>query len=163
VLGDSELTEVSGAMISSAVITVANKGFGMFWRPRKALERWRNQPVAVRYCDLRSRDPVPMRSPAEPSGLTLLIDADSVQLSVGWSYRDRNRARSIQRRCDDGQVRDLEGSRRQVSFPLEGPERRITAASQGYETKANAEKGIEAIKTDAPGAKVEDHTNAKSS
>jgi uncharacterized protein YegP (UPF0339 family) len=34
----------------------------------------------------------------------------------------------------------------------------IIAASQGYETKANAEKGIEAIKTHAPGAKVEDHT-----
>jgi uncharacterized protein YegP (UPF0339 family) len=32
------------------------------------------------------------------------------------------------------------------------------AASQGYETKANAEKGIEAIKTHAPGATVEDKT-----
>jgi uncharacterized protein YegP (UPF0339 family) len=27
-----------------------------------------------------------------------------------------------------------------------------------YETKANAEKGIEAIKTHAPGAKVKDHS-----
>jgi uncharacterized protein YegP (UPF0339 family) len=27
-----------------------------------------------------------------------------------------------------------------------------------YETKANAEKGIEAIKTHAPNAKVEDHS-----
>jgi uncharacterized protein len=34
----------------------------------------------------------------------------------------------------------------------------IIAASQGYETKANAEKGIEAIKTHAPGAAVEDHS-----
>ena len=34
----------------------------------------------------------------------------------------------------------------------------IIAASQGYETKANAEKGIEAIKTHAPNAKVEDHS-----
>jgi uncharacterized protein YegP (UPF0339 family) len=35
----------------------------------------------------------------------------------------------------------------------------IIAASQGYETKANAEKGIEAIKTHAANAKVEDHTS----
>lgn len=34
----------------------------------------------------------------------------------------------------------------------------IVTASQGYETKANAEKGIEAIKTHAPRATVEDHT-----
>jgi len=39
----------------------------------------------------------------------------------------------------------------------------IIAASQGYETKANAEKDIEAIKTHAPNAKVEDHSDAKSS
>jgi uncharacterized protein YegP (UPF0339 family) len=40
----------------------------------------------------------------------------------------------------------------------------VTAtASQGYETKASAEKGIEAIKTHTPAAKVEDHTDAKSS
>ena len=38
------------------------------------------------------------------------------------------------------------------------PEWEIIAAGQGYETKANAEKGIEAIKTHAPNAKVEDHS-----
>jgi uncharacterized protein YegP (UPF0339 family) len=43
-------------------------------------------------------------------------------------------------------------------FHLKAPNGEIIAASQGYETKANAEKGIEAIKTRAPGAKVEDHT-----
>jgi|SRR5271157_3953076 len=42
------------------------------------------------------------------------------------------------------------------------PNGEIIAASQGYETKASAEKGIEAIKTHAPNAKVEDHTEAKS-
>jgi uncharacterized protein YegP (UPF0339 family) len=41
---------------------------------------------------------------------------------------------------------------------LKAPNGEIIAASQGYETKANAEKGIEAIKTPAPGAKVEDHS-----
>jgi hypothetical protein len=34
----------------------------------------------------------------------------------------------------------------------------IIAASQGYESKPNAENGIEAIKTHAPKAKVEDHS-----
>jgi uncharacterized protein YegP (UPF0339 family) len=34
-------------------------------------------------------------------------------------------------------------------------------ASQGYESKVNAEKGIEAVKTHAASAKVEDHTEAK--
>jgi uncharacterized protein len=48
-------------------------------------------------------------------------------------------------------------------FHLKAPNGEIIAASQGYETKANAEKGIEAIKTHAPHAKVEDHTEAKSS
>jgi uncharacterized protein len=38
----------------------------------------------------------------------------------------------------------------------------IIAASEAYETKASAEKGIEAIKTHAPGATVEDHSEAKS-
>jgi uncharacterized protein YegP (UPF0339 family) len=48
-------------------------------------------------------------------------------------------------------------------FHLEAPNGEIIAASQGYETKASAEKGIEAIKTHAPNAKVEDLTEVKSS
>ena len=36
----------------------------------------------------------------------------------------------------------------------------IIAASQGHETKANAEKGIAAIKTHAPDAKAEDHSES---
>ena len=43
-------------------------------------------------------------------------------------------------------------------FHLKAPNGEIIAASQGYETKASAEKGIEAIKTHASGAKVEDHS-----
>jgi uncharacterized protein YegP (UPF0339 family) len=41
---------------------------------------------------------------------------------------------------------------------FKAPNGEIIAASQGYETKANAHKGIDAIKTHAPGAKVEDHS-----
>jgi uncharacterized protein YegP (UPF0339 family) len=48
-------------------------------------------------------------------------------------------------------------------FHLKAPNGEIIAASQGYETKASAEKGIEAIKTHAPGAKIEDLSGAKSS
>ena len=48
-------------------------------------------------------------------------------------------------------------------YGRKAPNGEIIAASQGYETKASAEKGIEAIKTHAPNAKVEDHTEAKSS
>jgi uncharacterized protein YegP (UPF0339 family) len=44
-------------------------------------------------------------------------------------------------------------------FHLKAPNGEIIAASQGYETKANAEKGIEAIKTHATNAKVEGHTS----
>ena len=43
-------------------------------------------------------------------------------------------------------------------FHLKAPNGEIIAASQGYGTKANAEKGIEAIKTHAPGATVVDNT-----
>jgi uncharacterized protein len=42
-------------------------------------------------------------------------------------------------------------------FHLKAPNGEIIAASQGYETKASAEKGIAAIKTHAANAKVEDH------
>ena len=49
-------------------------------------------------------------------------------------------------------------------FHLKAPDGEIIAARQGYETKANAEKGIEAIKTHAwrSRPKVEDRTEAKS-
>jgi hypothetical protein len=43
-------------------------------------------------------------------------------------------------------------------FHLKAPNGEIIAASQGYASKANAEKGIEALKTHAITAKVEDHT-----
>jgi uncharacterized protein len=43
-------------------------------------------------------------------------------------------------------------------FHLKAPNGEIIAASQGYETKASAEKGIESIKTNAPDAKVVDLT-----
>ena len=52
---------------------------------------------------------------------------------------------------------------RKYRFHLKAPNGEIIAAGQGYETKANAEKGIEAIKTHASTATVEDHTDAKSS
>jgi uncharacterized protein YegP (UPF0339 family) len=44
-------------------------------------------------------------------------------------------------------------------FHLKAPNGEIIAASQGYETKASAEQGIEAIKTHAPGAAVVDHSD----
>ena len=43
-------------------------------------------------------------------------------------------------------------------FHLKAPNGEIIAASQGYQSKASAEKGIEAIKTHAPSAKIEDHS-----
>ena len=43
-------------------------------------------------------------------------------------------------------------------FHLKAPNGDIIAASQGYETKAGAEKGIESVKTNASGAKVVDLT-----
>ena len=44
-------------------------------------------------------------------------------------------------------------------FHLKAPNGEIIAASQGYETKSSAEKGIAAIKTHARNAKVEDHSD----
>ena len=41
-------------------------------------------------------------------------------------------------------------------FHLKAANGEIIAASQGYETRANAEKGIESVKKHAPDAKVED-------
>jgi len=45
-------------------------------------------------------------------------------------------------------------------FHLKAPNGEIIAASQGYESKDNAEKGIQAIKMHAITAKVEDHSGA---
>jgi uncharacterized protein len=41
-------------------------------------------------------------------------------------------------------------------FHLKAANGEIIAASQGYETRASAEKGIESVKTSAPDAKVVD-------
>ena len=41
-------------------------------------------------------------------------------------------------------------------FHLKAANGEIIAASQGYETRASAEKGIESVKKHAPDAKVED-------
>jgi uncharacterized protein len=43
-------------------------------------------------------------------------------------------------------------------FHLKAANGEIIAASQGYETKASAENGIESVKTNAPGAAVVDLT-----
>jgi uncharacterized protein YegP (UPF0339 family) len=43
-------------------------------------------------------------------------------------------------------------------FHLKAANGEIIAASQGYDTKAGVEKGIESIKTNAPSAKVVDLT-----
>jgi uncharacterized protein len=43
-------------------------------------------------------------------------------------------------------------------FHLKAANGEIIAASQGYETKESAEKGIESVKTNAPAAKVVDLT-----
>ncbi len=43
-------------------------------------------------------------------------------------------------------------------FHLKAANGEIIAASQGYETKESAHKGIESVKTNAPGAKVVDLT-----
>jgi uncharacterized protein len=44
-------------------------------------------------------------------------------------------------------------------FHLKAANGEIIAASQGYETKASAEKGIASVKTSAPDAQVVDLTN----
>jgi uncharacterized protein YegP (UPF0339 family) len=43
-------------------------------------------------------------------------------------------------------------------FHLKAANGEIIAASRGYDTRASAEKGIESVKTNAPGAKVVDLT-----
>lgn len=43
-------------------------------------------------------------------------------------------------------------------FHLKAPNGEIVAASQGYDTKASAEKDIESVKTNASGAQVVDLT-----
>lgn len=46
-------------------------------------------------------------------------------------------------------------------FHLKAANGEIIAASQGYETKANAEKGIDSVKANAAGASVVDLSDAE--
>jgi uncharacterized protein YegP (UPF0339 family) len=83
-------------------------------------------------------------------------------VSTPWKKsKGASRCRLTQRpsgRRHGGQVRDQARTNAgKFRFHLKAPNGEIIAASQGYETKANAHKGIDAIKTHAPGAKVEDH------
>jgi uncharacterized protein YegP (UPF0339 family) len=51
------------------------------------------------------------------------------------------------------QVRDLQGSRWQVSVQIEGEQRQVVATGEAYKTKAAAKKGCESViraATDAP-------------
>jgi uncharacterized protein YegP (UPF0339 family) len=43
-------------------------------------------------------------------------------------------------------------------FHLKAPNGEIIAASQGYQTKASAEKGVEAARRHARSAKVDEHS-----
>ena len=88
----------------------------------------------------------------ERSELTPLITEHSVQLFAVLSYLGATAAK-FEIFADKGG---------KYHFHLKAPDGEIIAASQGHETKASAEKGIEAIKTHAPNAHVEDHTEAKS-
>ena len=45
-----------------------------------------------------------------------------------------------------------------IGFHLKAANGEIIASSEGYTTKANAEKGVEAVKANAPGATVVDKT-----
>jgi hypothetical protein len=65
--------------------------------------------------------------------------------------------------CNGCQVRDQQGSRRQVPVPPQSPERRNHRRQPGIRDEGKREKGIVAIKTHAPNAKVEDLTDVKSS
>ena len=60
--------------------------------------------------------------------------------------------------CDGRQVRDQQDKSGKFRFHMKAANGEIIAASQGYETKASAEKGIESIKTTAPSATVVDLT-----
>lgn len=48
--------------------------------------------------------------------------------------------------------------RGEFRFHLKAANGEVIASSEGYTTKANAEKGIEAVKVNAPGASVADLT-----
>jgi uncharacterized protein YegP (UPF0339 family) len=59
-----------------------------------------------------------------------------------------------------GRVRDHQGRPRRVPVAAEVRNGQIIATSgEGYTAKASAENGIEAVKRDAPGAKIDDQTD----
>jgi uncharacterized protein len=91
---------------------------------------------------------------AEPS----LARPDSGAPGAPQDYGDARQPHSIQR-ATAAKFEISKDHAGKYRFHPKGPEGEIIAASQGYETKASAKKGIEAIKTHAPGAAVEDHSD----
>ena len=57
-----------------------------------------------------------------------------------------------------GKFKIFKDARGEYRFHLKAANGEIITSSEGYKTKANSEKGIEAIKTHAPNATVEDHS-----
>src|SRR5277367_5529370 len=78
-----------------------------------------------------------------------LGNEDSAQLPTGWVTVMPVRSRSILRDVMAAKFEICKDHAGKFRFHLKAPNGEIIAASQGYETKANAEKGIEAIKTHA--------------
>ena len=59
---------------------------------------------------------------------------------------------------DGGQVRAIQGQKRQVPVPVEGRQRRVIAVGEAYESKASAKNGIESVQKNAAGAAIVDLT-----
>ncbi len=83
--------------------------------------------------------------------LLIIMDVKSAGTALTLP-RTRRRSANL----DDHARTGLQGAG--VGFHLKAANGEIIAASQGYDTKASAEKGIESVKTNAPGAKVVDLT-----
>jgi uncharacterized protein len=122
---------------------------------RTSYGKWPQPPAAA-----RSRPQPPAAARSSPTAALLATGKELwkqwAKLTPGGTRRDHRRNRGGE--DQPGRPRNPRIQPRPHRHHLEDGYGEIIAASQGYETKANAEKGIEAIKTHAPGAKVEDHS-----
>ena len=99
--------------------------------------------------------PMPIRNEGERSSALALVTEDLTQLAAP---RANVVPRSAPIRRMAAKFEISKDHARKFRLLLRPPNGEIMAAIQGYESKANAEMGIEAIKTRAPGATVEDCT-----
>jgi len=86
-------------------------------------------------------------------------NGQNILASEGYAAKSgcQNGIESVRKNCkDDNRFERLESSKGQPYFNLKSTNGQVIGASQRYASASSMENGIKSVKTNAPGAKIED-------